>query len=82
MEDKVKYEPKEKDNVHSPNHYKLDGLEPYKSIDVIKACLTEDEFKGFCLGNVFKYLIRFDKKGGKEDLEKARVYLDWSVEVE
>jgi hypothetical protein len=43
------------DLINHPPHYKSGGLE---SIDVIEAF----EF-GFCLGNVFKYIARADKKG-------------------
>lgn len=67
------------DSVKSPDHYKLEGLE-IESIDVIKAVLGSDGFKAFCIGNALKYLIRAEKKGGREDYKKARVYLDWIIE--
>ncbi len=69
----------EPDAVQNPDHYKLDGLDPYESIDVIKSVLG-DEFKAFCKGNVLKYVIREGKKNGPEDLKKAKVYLDWMLE--
>lgn len=74
---------KESDNdtVNEPKHYRLDGL-GIESIDVIKAVLREDGFKAFCRGNALKYLIRADRKGGVEDLEKARVYLNWEIGME
>ena len=53
-----------------------------ESIDVIKAVLREDGFKAFCRGSALKYLIRADRKGGVEDLEKARVYLNWEIGME
>ena len=31
-------------------------------------------------GNVIKYLLRYPHKAGKEDLEKARHYLDYLIE--
>lgn len=68
-----------RDNINYPKHYELKGLEPYESIDVIRSSL-EDGFKYFCLGNVFKYIIRHRYKNGIEDLKKARVYLDWMIE--
>ena len=34
----------------------------------------------YCLGNVIKYVSRWRKKGGAEDLKKAQVYLSWAVE--
>ena len=43
--------------------------------------MTEDELKGFYKGNVLKYMLRHEKKNGKEDLEKAKVYLNWLIEL-
>lgn len=37
---------------------------------------------GFLDGNVVKYVARFRSKGGVEDLEKAKHYLDKLIEVE
>jgi hypothetical protein len=50
----------------NPDHYKLGDIE------VIQ--LTEK--LGFCEGNVVKYVCRHKAKNGKEDLLKARWYLD------
>lgn len=63
------------DNVNSPKHYQIEGLN-IESIDIIKAAL-KDGFSDFCLGNVLKYLIRAEKKNGVEDYKKAKKYLSW-----
>ena len=65
------------DNVNSPNHY-TQGK--YEVIDYIKDKLTNEQYIGYCLGNVLKYVSRHDLKGGKEDLEKAKVYLGWAID--
>ena len=39
-----------------------------------------DSFCGFLRGNAIKYLWRFDRKGGAEDLRKARWYIDRLIE--
>lgn len=65
------------DDVKHPKHYKLDGL-AIESIDVVSA-VVGSQFEGFCIGNVLKYVIRYRKKAGVEDLKKARVYLDWVI---
>lgn len=65
------------DNVNSPDHYTAGGI---KTIDIIKAKLTHEEFAGYCKGNVIKYVTRANLKGGVEDLKKAAVYLDWLIE--
>ncbi len=56
----------------NPIHYKQGGIE---CIDAIKAA-TGDGFIGYVWGNVLKYLWRWPKKGGVDDLKKARWYLD------
>lgn len=66
------------DNVKSPKHYKLEGLD-IESIDVVKAILGKEGFKSFCHGNALKYLFRCNKKNGLEDLKKAKVYLEWLI---
>jgi len=67
------------DKVNSPDHYKLRGLD-IEAIDVIRGALTEDEFRGFCKGNVLKYTIREAHKNGDEDLKKAKKYLEFLEE--
>ena len=42
--------------------------------------LTKEQFEGYCLGNVIKYISRYRFKGGIEDLKKADVYLKWAIE--
>jgi hypothetical protein len=64
------------DNIKSPKHYKLEGLN-IESIDVIRATLGREGFKAFCKGNIMKYLIRAEKKNGLEDYKKAQTYLNW-----
>ena len=65
------------DNVNNPNHYKLScGVE---SIEIIKRVLGIKGFVAFCLGNIRKYLIRAEKKNGKEDYKKAAKYLEWVI---
>ena len=56
----------------NPSHYKRGGIE---CIEAIKAA-TGEGFIGYVWGNVLKYLWRWPKKGGVEDLKKARWYLD------
>jgi hypothetical protein len=66
----------EHDAVHAPNHYTSGGIE---CKDCIKAALGE-RYIGFLLGNVMKYVYRYRSKNGKQDLEKAAVYLQWAIE--
>lgn len=45
------------DNVKSPKHYRLEGLD-IESKDVIKSLLGVESYIGWCWGNVLKYLFR------------------------
>lgn len=69
---------KVEDNVNSPKHYQIPGVN-IESIDIIKVILG-DKFIAFCVGNSLKYIIRAEKKNGKEDYEKAVKYLKWAQE--
>lgn len=58
------------DPVENPSHYKLaGGVEVY---DVLSAAFPEDPLSW----QVGKYLLRWKRKNGVEDLKKARWYLD------
>ncbi len=61
------------DVVNHPKHYQLDGLE-VEALDVIKSALSEEEFKGYLLGNMLKYMLRHKKKNNEEDLQKMLFY--------
>lgn len=67
------------DKVKQPQHYKQGGLEV---ITILKKKMSKEEFKGFCKGNILKYLLRAEFKNGLEDYEKAQVYLKWLIEEE
>lgn len=54
------------------------------NVDVIKfgeENFSEEELKGFYRMNVLKYVTRFDKKNGLQDLEKAKFYLNKLVDM-
>ena len=61
------------DNVNHPSHYSDTKIE---TIDYIEDKLTKEGFEGYIVGNILKYLSRYRKKGGVEDLKKANWYLD------
>jgi len=73
-----KYVPLIFDPVTSPNHYTQGGVE---TIDFIRAKLSPEEYKGYLRGNILKYTSRAELKGGAEDYRKAKVYMDWLLEV-
>ena len=65
------------DPVIHPAHYTQGEIE---TIDYIRDKLTEDEFVGYCKGNILKYISRERHKNGTEVLKKAQVYLAWAIE--
>ena len=68
-----------KDNVNHPSHYN-DGK--YECIDVMMDVFGAEAVATFCKLNAFKYVWRSDKKNGKEDLAKARWYLNELGKIE
>ena len=71
---------KKNDSVDHPEHYQTSG--GLETIDVIEA-FTEG-LKGIeavCTGNILKYVCRWKKKNGYEDLKKAQWYLDKLIEA-
>ena len=48
-------------------HYTLTELDPIQAYR--GGLLTAEEFKGFCKGNIIKYIYRYENKGGVDDLK-------------
>ena len=67
----------ESDNVNHPAHY-MGNIEV---IDYIEDKLSTDQFEGYLVGNILKYLSRYQKKNGLEDLEKGQWYLNKLIKV-
>lgn len=65
--------------VHHPAHYNKGGIE---CIDALRACLTEEEFIGFCKGNALKYLWRCGNKDAPvQELKKAEWYIKRCIDT-
>lgn len=64
-----------KEAVKHPSHYNQGNIEV---IDYLEDQLSEDEFYGFCIGNVLKYVSRAKHKRETplEDLKKSKFYLE------
>lgn len=61
-----------KSEVEQPDHYTVGGFE---ALDVIKAKLTPEEYRGALKFNVLKYMMRANYKGSHDsDCGKARFY--------
>ena len=60
------------DAVNKPSHYQGE----IECIECIKSSMSYEAFKGYLQGNALKYIIRFDRKNGIEDLRKAEWYIN------
>lgn len=67
------------DNVSHPSHYKTGKFE---CIEVMQEVFGTEAVQNFCVCNAFKYLYRHRRKNGKEDIEKARWYINKYLELE
>jgi len=54
------------------SHYKKYQIQPVEFI--VKNNI------GFCEGNIIKYILRFKEKGGVQDLEKAKHYIELLID--
>ena len=65
----------EVDNVNHPKHY--EGSTSLECIQCMEVSMGKQAVADFCLCNAFKYLWRYKNKNGREDVSKARWYLDY-----
>jgi hypothetical protein len=62
------------DMVNHPSHYTQGGIE---CIDALEAAtINLKGIEAVCTANAIKYLWRWKEKGGIEDLEKSKWYID------
>ena len=65
------------DNVNNPTHYQGE----VECIEAIKSSMSNESFKGYLKGNIIKYIWRYERKNGTEDLLKAQWYVNKLVET-
>jgi len=63
-----------------PEYYQRSGQDLIDHFDT--GVLSSAQFTGFMVGNIIKYVVRYQGKNGLEDLLKARTYLDRLIQVE
>lgn len=59
------------------SYYDAGGIEV---LDIIKAKLTPEQYKGYLLGNAIKYTLRLNWKtpeNPQRDAQKASNYIEW-----
>lgn len=87
LEMTMKEEQSQFDSVKKPKHYMLFPEEGIEVRDLVKLLLNRASANGYSSpmflsdqAQMLQYILRFDAKNGKEDLEKARWYLDKMIE--
>lgn len=61
-------------SIENPSYYQQGKIAPWDFII--------DQNLGYLTGCIIKYLCRYKKKNGLEDLKKAKNYLEKLIEVE
>lgn len=74
MNSDFSFSPKPTDLQEGGNHYKDLTIQPVEFIHANKI--------GYLEGNVIKYVVRHRKKNGKEDLLKAKHYIDLLIQLD
>lgn len=63
----------------NPSHYKAGKIECWDAIE--SATVGKTGFEAYLVGNVIKYLWRYEQKNGLIDIEKAQVYLNKLIKL-
>ena len=69
---------KRKDNVNSPSHYNFGDIEVIDFIEQVTKHYNPNV--AYHIGNAIKYLSRSPHKNGKEDIQKAKWYIERAFE--
>ena len=64
-------------DVKNQQHYTAQAVQ---AIEYMEITMTPEQYEGYLLGNVIKYVSRYRGKNGLEDLRKAKVYMGWLVD--
>lgn len=66
-----------KDNIN-PQHYRNGKVECIDAIE--SATVNKPGLQAYCVGNIIKYLWRYESKNRLEDVKKAQWYLNKLIE--
>lgn len=67
-------------NLIKPDYYSNQGMDLFDRFEggLMPVC----QVQGFYIGNIIKYMTRYQSKNGVEDLEKASTYLQQLIDFE
>ena len=72
---------KEKPNINKPSKIQIGGSH-YSDMTIQPIEFIHKNGLSFIQGNIIKYVCRYKSKGGIEDLQKAKHYIDLLIELE
>ena len=64
-------------DVKNQEHYTAQAVQ---AIEYMEITMTAEQYEGYLLGNVIKYISRYRHKNALDDLRKAKVYMGWLVD--
>lgn len=67
------------DQVEQPAHYQFDGFECAEIIAGVLDVSGCTPTQAWCYGNALKYLMRWPRKNGVEDLRKCAKEIEWLI---
>ena len=67
------------DNVEHPVHYQFDGFESAEVIAEVLDVSGCTPTQAWLYGNAMKYLMRWPRKNGVEDLRKCAKEIEWLI---
>lgn len=70
---KEKLNSEKEDKVNHPSHYTDGKIECIEAIEEVTKDL--EGYEGYLTGNIVKYMWRWQKKNGVEDIKKAEWYI-------
>lgn len=60
-----------------PTHYRENAIFQMEPVELLQKSMKPDCYRAWLIGSTMKYIYRYEKKNGIEDLDKAKVYIDF-----
>ncbi|GAX06958.1 hypothetical protein IWT25_02306 [Secundilactobacillus pentosiphilus] len=67
-------------NLINPDYYVNSGKDLFDRFE--DGLMTDEKIRGFYIGNIFKYVTRYQDKNGIEDLKESSTYLNRLIAFE
>jgi hypothetical protein len=78
----INFENAQEDIINKPKHYHRGGIDVIAFLEQHYGNEKYTVAEGFAIGSIHKYVSRYKKKNGLQDLEKAEFYVNKLKEYE